>query len=189
MAVVIVHMWEGRSVEQKRRLTKAITDAMVEHADANPSGLHVMVQEYPRDNWARAGVLAVDRADAGGTAPCEARVFNVGHLLLQTRDLDASLAFYTSVLGLTVRTRETFRDGRPLVVTNEGLGLTNGRPEGEGPLEHLAFRARGIADFRRRAEAAGVAILRGPEASAYGVSLYLADPDGNQVEVFGEDAS
>lgn len=64
MPFVVVHVWEGRSVAQKRALTKAITDAMVEHADARPDGLHVAIQEYPKENWARAGVLGVDRTDS-----------------------------------------------------------------------------------------------------------------------------
>jgi len=64
MPVVIVMMWEGRSVEQKRKLTKAITEAMAEHAGANTDGLHVVIQEYQRENWARDGILGVDRKDA-----------------------------------------------------------------------------------------------------------------------------
>ncbi|MBN9608805.1 MAG: 4-oxalocrotonate tautomerase [Actinobacteria bacterium 69-20] len=63
MPFVHVHMWEGRTVEQKRALTKAITDAMVEHAGANPDALHVAISEYPKENWARAGVLGIDRKD------------------------------------------------------------------------------------------------------------------------------
>lgn len=63
MPFVEVHMWEGRTLEQKRALTKAITDAMVEHAGANADGVHVAIQEYSRENWARAGVLGVDRLD------------------------------------------------------------------------------------------------------------------------------
>lgn len=63
MPFVVVHMWDGRSIEQKRALAKAITDAMVEHAGANPDALHVAIQEYPRENWARAGVLGIDRSD------------------------------------------------------------------------------------------------------------------------------
>jgi ureidoacrylate peracid hydrolase len=115
------------------------------------------------------------------------RATGLGHLLLQVDNLDAAERFYLDLLGLTVRKREEFRDGRPLVVTNEGLGLTNGRPEGQGPLEHLAFRARGVSALADRARAEGVTVLRGPEPSSYGVSLYLADPDGNVVEVFGEE--
>ena len=115
------------------------------------------------------------------------RATGLGHLLLQVSDLASAESFYLDLLGLTVRKREAFRDGRPLVVTNEGLGLTDGRPEGRGPLEHLAFHARGIAALAERAGAAGVEIVRGPEPSGYGTSLYLADPDGNVVEVFGEE--
>jgi 4-oxalocrotonate tautomerase len=63
MAVVTVQLWEGRTLEQKRKLVQAITDAMVEHANAHRDGLHVILQEVPRENWARAGVLGVDRTD------------------------------------------------------------------------------------------------------------------------------
>ncbi len=63
MPFVVVHMFEGRSVDQKRALIKAITDAMVEHAAAPPDGLHVVIQEYPKENWARAGVLGIDREE------------------------------------------------------------------------------------------------------------------------------
>ncbi|RDI75534.1 Isochorismatase-type protein [Gaiella occulta] len=136
------------------------------------------------------GVLA--RSDevvdwlAGASAP---RALGLGHLLLQVTDLDAAEAFYVGLLGLTVRKREAFRDGRPLIATNEGLGLTNGRPEGAGPLEHLAFRGSGIAALAERAAARGVEIVRGPEPSAYGLSLYLTDPDGNVVEVFADETA
>jgi 4-oxalocrotonate tautomerase len=64
MPVVTVEMWEGRTTEQKRRLVRALTDAMVEHADAKPDALHVIIHEVPRDNWGRGGVLGVDRTDA-----------------------------------------------------------------------------------------------------------------------------
>lgn len=118
------------------------------------------------------------------TAP---RALGLGHLLLQTSDLEAAERFYLDLLGLTVRKREAFRDDRPLTVTNEGLGLTSGRPEGAGPLEHVAFHARDVRGLASRALSAGVTVVRGPEPSAYGISLYLLDPDGNQVEVFGEE--
>ncbi len=63
MPVVTVQMWKGRSIEQKRKLTRAITDAMIEHADAKPDALHVVIQEIELENWARAGVLGTDRGD------------------------------------------------------------------------------------------------------------------------------
>ena len=40
MPFVVVEWWEGRTVEQKRKLVKAITDAMIEHGNCNPDHLH-----------------------------------------------------------------------------------------------------------------------------------------------------
>jgi 4-oxalocrotonate tautomerase family enzyme len=186
MPVVVVQIWEGRTVGQKRRLARAITDAMIEHMEANPSGLHVAIQEYTKENWARAGVLGIDRKDTDAKPARDPRVFRVGHLLLQTADLDAAERFYVDFLGLTVRERGSFRDGRPLIVTDQGLGLTDGRPDGGNPVEHVAFSARNIDAIAAKARDQGVTILDGPAPSAYGTSLYLADPDGNRVEVYGD---
>jgi 4-oxalocrotonate tautomerase len=60
MPFVEVHMWEGRSLPDKRALVAAITDAMVAHAHAKPDALHVVIHEYSLENWARAGVLSID---------------------------------------------------------------------------------------------------------------------------------
>lgn len=64
MPVVTVQLWEGRTLEQKRSLVRAITDAMVEHAEARPDALHVVLQEIPPENWALGGVLGPDRDGA-----------------------------------------------------------------------------------------------------------------------------
>lgn len=63
MPVVTVEMWHGRTLDQKRKLVRAITDAMVEHAGARPDALHVIIHEISKENWGRAGVLGVDPAD------------------------------------------------------------------------------------------------------------------------------
>lgn len=60
MPFVVVEMWQGRSVEQKRELVAAITQAMVEHADCKPDHLHVVIHETSKDNWGRGGVLGID---------------------------------------------------------------------------------------------------------------------------------
>jgi ureidoacrylate peracid hydrolase len=113
-------------------------------------------------------------------------VKGLGHLLLQTKDLKKAEEFYIDFLGFTVRKREAFRDGRPLVVTHEGLGLTDGRPDGTGPVEHIAFAATGIEKIAEEAKARGIEIVLGPEPTPYGLSVYLLDPDGNKIEFFGE---
>jgi 4-oxalocrotonate tautomerase len=63
MPVVTVQMWTGRTQQQKRALVRAITDAMVQHAGAKPTNLHVIIQEIPKENWALAGVMGDQRKD------------------------------------------------------------------------------------------------------------------------------
>ena len=63
MPVVNVQMFPGRTLDQKRALVRAITDAMVQHAAAKPDALHVIIQEIPKEDWALAGVLGCDRKD------------------------------------------------------------------------------------------------------------------------------
>lgn len=63
MPVVTVQLWPGRTKEQKRKLVKAITQAMVDHAGAKPTNLHVILQEVPKEDWALAGVMGDERKD------------------------------------------------------------------------------------------------------------------------------
>ena len=63
MPVVTVQMWTGRTQKQKRALVRAITEAMVQHADAKPTNLHVIIQEVPKENWALAGLMGDERKD------------------------------------------------------------------------------------------------------------------------------
>jgi catechol 2,3-dioxygenase-like lactoylglutathione lyase family enzyme len=161
----------------------AVTDAIAAVRPQWEPVAHEVWEQY-------LGILApTDEVVAWLESAGEPRAVQLGHLLIQAADLAAAEHFYLDFLGLTVRKRESFRDGRPLVVTHEGLGLTNGRRDGTGPVDHIAFRARGVRDLAERAQREGIRVVRGPEPSAYGVSLYLADPDGNQIEVFEEEAT
>jgi 4-oxalocrotonate tautomerase len=63
MPVVTVEMFPGRTLDQKRALVKAITEAMVEHAAAKTTNLYVIIRETSPENWALAGTLGVDRKD------------------------------------------------------------------------------------------------------------------------------
>jgi 4-oxalocrotonate tautomerase len=60
MPFVVVEMWEGRTVDQKRNLVKAITDAMVEHAACKSEHLHVVIHDTPKNSWGRNGKLGID---------------------------------------------------------------------------------------------------------------------------------
>jgi catechol 2,3-dioxygenase-like lactoylglutathione lyase family enzyme len=108
----------------------------------------------------------------------------IHHLLLQTIDLQAAEDFYLRFLGFTVRKREAFHDGRPLTVTNQGLGLTSGAPGGTGAVEHIAFRTTDVLGIAERARVQGITVLKEPGPGPYGLTVYLADPDGNRIELF-----
>jgi len=54
-------MLEGRSVEQKRRLVREITDIVVKYTGTTDDQVDVLIEDYPRENWAKAGVLFRDR--------------------------------------------------------------------------------------------------------------------------------
>ena len=60
MPVVTVEFFSGRTVEQKRNLVAAITEAMVVHAACKPEHLHVIIHDVPKDSWGRNGRLGID---------------------------------------------------------------------------------------------------------------------------------
>ena len=61
MPVITVQMYTGRTPEQKRKLVRALTEAMVQHAGCKPNNLHIILQEVPKENWALAGVMGDER--------------------------------------------------------------------------------------------------------------------------------
>ena len=61
MPFINVKMLAGRSIEQKRALVEALTEAMVETCEADRDGTTVVIEEYERDHWAKGGVLVSDR--------------------------------------------------------------------------------------------------------------------------------
>ena len=63
MAHVQITLLEGRSIEQKRRAVKRITDALEEELKVKPEKLTIAFVEVPRHSYARNGVLIADRTD------------------------------------------------------------------------------------------------------------------------------
>jgi len=119
---------------------------------------------------------------------------DIGHVHLKVSDIDRALAFWRDVLGF----EEQARYGDQAVFLSAGgyhhhIGLNTWESKGGSPpprgttgLFHVAVRfpdRKTLAEAVKRVLEAGVA-LQG--ASDHGVSeaIYLADPDGNGVELY-----
>ena len=66
MAHVQVTLLEGRTVEQKRRAVKRVTEVLQEELNVNPEKLTIAFIEVPRHSYARNGVLISDRGATKG---------------------------------------------------------------------------------------------------------------------------
>jgi catechol 2,3-dioxygenase len=123
------------------------------------------------------------------------QIERVGHVVLNVRELSRAVAFYAGLLGL----REVGRYGAHMVffsadgTNHHDIALfelgPQARPADPGAvgLVHVALKIGNSLDELRAAksqlEAAGVPILR-LESHAVASSIYLADPDGNEIELY-----
>ncbi len=57
MPVVIVEMWAGRTVEQKKTLVKGIIDAFAS-IGTPAEAVQIIINDVPKQNWASGGKLA-----------------------------------------------------------------------------------------------------------------------------------
>ena len=135
----------------------------------------------------------VNREDASAREPIDPRV-DIGHVHLKVAEIERSLGFWRDVLGFELQERL----GDQAAFLSAGgyhhhIGLNTWESKGGAPpprgttgLFHVAIRfptRRSLAEAVRDVVQAGVP-LHG--ASDHGVSeaIYLADPDGNGVELY-----
>lgn len=124
--------------------------------------------------------------------------FRFLHTMIRVRDLEASLAFYTGLLGMTLLRRQDYPGGRFTLAFvgygeeagNTVLELTHNWDQAE-PYEigsgfgHLAL---GVPDIYATCDAlrqAGVTITREPGPMKHGTTViaFLRDPDGYAIEL------
>ncbi len=60
MPVVIVELWEGRTIEQKKKLIEGITTAFA-GIGVPAEALHIILNDVPKHNWATGGKLASEK--------------------------------------------------------------------------------------------------------------------------------
>lgn len=129
------------------------------------------------------------------------RILGIDHIVLRVADLDRMLAFYCEVLGCIVERRH---DEIGLVQLRAGAALIDlvpvdselGRPGGAAPgaqgrnLDHFCLRVEPFEEDAIRAHLSSHGIEAGPVKRRYGAegvgpSIYIADPEGNVVELKG----
>lgn len=66
MPILNVTIAQGRSVEKRRKLIKALTQATVDAFEVRPEQVRVILNEVPLDNYGVAGVTFGEKADLAG---------------------------------------------------------------------------------------------------------------------------
>jgi 4-oxalocrotonate tautomerase len=61
MPIIQVNMFEGRTVDQKRKLVANMTDAVVKSLDVKPEDVRIILQEMAKHDYAIAGLLLIDK--------------------------------------------------------------------------------------------------------------------------------
>ncbi len=62
MPTIRVELFAGRTVEQKRALAQALTEATVKTLGGSPDGVDVVFRDVERHDWATGGQLWSDKA-------------------------------------------------------------------------------------------------------------------------------
>jgi glyoxylase I family protein len=131
------------------------------------------------------------------------RITELDHIVLNVRDIDRTLKFYTEVLGLQPERVDEFRAGKigfPSVRINADTIIDLFPVKDAGRERHAGGKAEGnlnhfcmvvgkedfssIVDYLNRND---VAIKQGPisrwGARGRATSVYFLDPDGNEIEI------
>jgi catechol 2,3-dioxygenase len=116
------------------------------------------------------------------------------HAVLNVKDEQKILDFYTDTLGFTVSDRGPLADNGPEIIfmsqdpdEHHQIAVVTSRQDDEpaNSLNHLAFRVASFGDVKtvkEKLESANVKFL--PLSHGNTLSLYFADPEGNGLEVF-----
>ncbi len=130
--------------------------------------------------------------------------FRMMHTMIRVFDLNASIKFYTEMLGMKLLRKEDFPDGKFTLAfvgygpeeTNTVVELTHNWGQA-APYEigtgfgHLALGVNGIYAVCEALEKRGVKIPRKPSPMKHGTThiAFVEDPDGYRIELIGLDAA
>jgi catechol 2,3-dioxygenase-like lactoylglutathione lyase family enzyme len=113
----------------------------------------------------------------------------LAHILLKVSDIERSERFYVDFLGFRTRPAKPLADGRPFVPFLQGLALTVGGASESQQIDHIAFKVNDLTSIAARLRDAGAKFYQDIHQGIYGLTIYVADPDGNKIELFEEGAA
>ncbi len=131
-------------------------------------------------------------------AIADADKFRLLHTMIRVRDLDASLQFYTDLLGMNLLRKRDYPTGKFTLAfvgygdesSNTVIELTHNWDQTEpynlgSAFGHLAVGVPDVYKTCERLAAAGVKIPRpaGPMAHGGSVIAFIEDPDGYRIEL------
>jgi lactoylglutathione lyase len=118
---------------------------------------------------------------------------------MRVSDLDQTIRFYTTILGLEVIERKTSPRGSQLALlrvpnSEELIELTSFPPSGpvkvQEDLVHLAFQVESLDRTMASLNAKGITITDGPTCTSSGSRFIFIDaPDGYEIELIERPAS
>lgn len=121
------------------------------------------------------------------------KILGLDHLVLTVRDLEATVDFYTRVLGLTLsafdRGRLALRFGSQKINLHEAGSefQPHSRRPTPGSADLCLLVDGGLEEWLEQLVEQGVEVVEGPvrRTGALGpmTSIYIRDPDGNLIEV------
>ena len=124
------------------------------------------------------------------------------HFLIQTEDLDLTVDWYTDVLGMKEGPHPDFKmpvrwlylgDEDVLHLTIGGADVSENRKKylgqqstairGSGVVDHVAFRATGLAEMMTHLDSKGIEYTKRQLDDQELFQLFLIDPNGVKVEL------
>ena len=121
------------------------------------------------------------------------KVTKLLHTRMRVSDLDQTIQFYTTVLGLDVIERKTSPRGSQLAFlkvpnSDELIELTSFPPSGpvkvQEDLVHLAFQVDSLDETIASLNSKGVKVTDGPTQTSSGSRfIFIEAPDGYEVEL------
>jgi ureidoacrylate peracid hydrolase len=150
------------------------------------SGVNPTWEETAKNVWKQYFCELSDSKAMGAWIEAQSapRTLGFGHMLLTVDDVARSTAFYVDQLGFSIRPAKPLADGRPFTAFHQGIAIVGGRQGGQRQVDHMAFEVNDVRSLRDKLMKARVPFQEDLHDGPYGLTIYVADPDGTRVELY-----